>query len=128
MVALNACGAAGVDTGVGVAVGVGLGGTVALGVDVAVAVGVAVAVALAVAVGVAVAVAVAVGVGAGVPVGSLKAYTHCAGHGIERVNVIGFCDGNNHRPIGAALDVERLRVNIAGNRAIKVEVTRQRQA
>ena len=45
--------------------------------------------------------------------------------GVERVNVIGFCDGNNHRPTGTALDVERLRVNIAGNRAIKVEVTRQ---
>ena len=50
---------------------------------------------------------------------------HCAGRGIERVNVIRFGDGNNHRPTGTALDVERLRVNIAGNRAIKVEVPRQ---
>ena len=50
---------------------------------------------------------------------------HRAGRGVERVNVIGFGDGNNHRPTGTALDVERLRVNIAGNRAIKVEVARQ---
>ena len=50
---------------------------------------------------------------------------HRAGRGVERVNVIRFCDGNNHRSTGTPLDVERLRVNIAGNRAIKVEVARQ---
>src|SRR4026208_1310212 len=50
---------------------------------------------------------------------------HRAGRRIERVNIIGFGDGNNHGPTGTALDVERLRVNIAGNRAIKVEVARQ---
>jgi len=50
---------------------------------------------------------------------------HRAGRGVERVNVIGFGDGNNHRPTGTALDIERLRVNVAGNRAIKVEIARQ---
>ncbi len=61
--------------------------------------------------------------GFGAQVGSLP--DHRAGRGIERVNVIGFCDGNDHRPTGTALDVQRLRVNVPGNRAIKVQIARQ---
>ncbi len=45
--------------------------------------------------------------------------------GIKRINVIRFCDGNDHRPVWAALDVKRLRVNVARDRAIEVEITRE---
>ena len=45
--------------------------------------------------------------------------------GVERINVIGFGDRYDHRPIRAALDVKWLGVNIAGDRAVKVQVTRQ---
>ena len=44
--------------------------------------------------------------------------------GIKRINIIRFGDGNDHRPVRAALDVKRLRVNVAHDRAIEVEVAR----
>ena len=45
--------------------------------------------------------------------------------GIERINVIRFGDSNDHRPVWAALDVKRLRVNVARDRAVEVEIARQ---
>src|SRR5882724_7500080 len=50
---------------------------------------------------------------------------HCSGRGVERINVIRFGDGNNHRPTETALDVQRLPVNVPGNRAVEVKVTSQ---
>ena len=45
--------------------------------------------------------------------------------GIERINIVRFRHRNDHRPIRAALDVKRLGVNVAGDRAVKVQVARQ---
>ena len=49
---------------------------------------------------------------------------HGAGRGVERINIVRFRDGNDHWPVRAALDVKRLGVNVAGDRAIEVEVAR----
>ena len=48
-----------------------------------------------------------------------------ARRGVERINIVRFGHRNNHRPIRAALDVKRLGVNVAGDRAIEVEIARQ---
>ena len=48
-----------------------------------------------------------------------------AGGGVERINIIRFGYGNDHRPIRSAFDVKGLGVNIAGDRAVEVQVTRQ---
>ena len=45
---------------------------------------------------------------------------HCAGRGVERINIIRCGNSNNHRPVRTALDVKRLRMNVADDRAIKV--------
>ena len=46
--------------------------------------------------------------------------------GVERVHIIRFGHGNNHCPAAwAAFDVKRLRINVARNRAVKVQVARQ---
>ena len=50
---------------------------------------------------------------------------HSACDRIERINVIRFGNRNDHRPIRAAFDVKWLGVNIAGDRPVKVQVTRQ---
>ena len=50
---------------------------------------------------------------------------YSAGQRIERINIIGFGDRNDHRSIWAALDVKGLGVNIAGDRAVEVQVARQ---
>ena len=50
---------------------------------------------------------------------------HRAGNGVERINIIRFGDGNDHRAVWAALDVKRLRVNVAEDRAVKVQVADQ---
>jgi hypothetical protein len=48
---------------------------------------------------------------------------HSATKGVERINIIRLGHYNDHSPaIGAALDVQRLCVNIARNRAIEVQV------
>ena len=50
---------------------------------------------------------------------------HRARRGIKRINIIRFGDSNDHRPVRTALDVKRLRVNVARDRAIEVQVARQ---
>ena len=50
---------------------------------------------------------------------------HRAGRSIQRINIIRFGHGNDHRTIGTALDVKRLGVHVAGNRAVKAQITRQ---
>jgi hypothetical protein len=50
---------------------------------------------------------------------------HRAGSGTQRINIIRFGHRNDHRPIWPTFDIERLGVNVAGNRAIEVQVTRQ---
>jgi hypothetical protein len=42
--------------------------------------------------------------------------------GVERINIIRRSQGNDHRAVWTALDVQRLGMNIAHNRAIKVQV------
>src|ERR1700756_2447837 len=49
---------------------------------------------------------------------------HGTSRGVERVNIVGFGDGNDHGAVETALDVKRLGVNVAGNRAVEVEVAR----
>ena len=50
---------------------------------------------------------------------------HCAGRCIECIDIVRFGHSNNHRPARAAFDIKWLSVNIAGNRAIEVEVARE---
>ena len=49
---------------------------------------------------------------------------HRAGRGVERINIVRLGYANDHRPIRAALDVQGLSVDVAGNRAVKVQVAR----
>ncbi len=48
-----------------------------------------------------------------------------AGGGIERINIIRSGHDDDHRSVRAALDVERLSVNVPHDRAIKVQVSRE---
>ncbi len=48
-----------------------------------------------------------------------------ARRGIKRINVVRFGHRNDHRSVRAALDVKRLSVNVAGDRAIEVEIACQ---
>ena len=48
-----------------------------------------------------------------------------ARRGIKRINIVRFSNRNDHRPIRTALDVKRLSVNGAGDRAVEVEIARQ---
>src|SRR5262245_6602569 len=50
---------------------------------------------------------------------------HSTGSGIERIDIVGFGDRNDHRPVWASFDVKRLRINIAGDRAVEIQVARQ---
>lgn len=45
--------------------------------------------------------------------------------GIKSINGIRFGHGNNHRAVRAAIDVKRLRVDIAGDRAVETKIPRQ---
>src|SRR5213075_1254491 len=45
-----------------------------------------------------------------------------AGRGVKRINIVRFGYGNHHRAVGAAFDVKGLGVDVAGDRAIKVQV------
>ena len=45
---------------------------------------------------------------------------HGAACGVKRVNIIRCGNSNNHRAVRTALDVKRLRMNVADDRAIKV--------
>ena len=45
--------------------------------------------------------------------------------GIKRIHIVRFRHRNDHRPIWTALDVKRLSVNVAGDRAVEVEITCQ---
>ena len=44
---------------------------------------------------------------------------HGAACGVKRVNIIRCSNSNNHRPVRPALDVKRLRMDVAHDRAIK---------
>jgi hypothetical protein len=51
---------------------------------------------------------------------------HCASRGIESINVIRFGYGNDHwRALRHALDVKWLGVNVADDRAAKVQIARK---
>ena len=51
---------------------------------------------------------------------------NAAVHSVERVHIIRFGHRNDHRPAAwTALDVKRLRINVADNCAVKVQVARQ---
>src|SRR4029077_18149612 len=50
---------------------------------------------------------------------------HRASGGVERVNVVRFCYGNDHWTVRSALNVKRLGVNVAYNCAVKVQVTQE---
>ena len=45
--------------------------------------------------------------------------------GVERINIIRCGNSNDHRPVRPALDVKRLRMNVAHDRAIKVQIADQ---
>src|SRR5258707_13938980 len=45
---------------------------------------------------------------------------HGAGTGVKRINIIRCSNSNDHWAVRAALDVKRLRMNVADDRAIKV--------
>jgi len=62
-------------------------------------------------------------VGAGVP--TFCCQINCARRGVERIDIIRFRTRDDHRTIGTALDVKRLGVHVAGNRAVKAQITRQ---
>ena len=46
-------------------------------------------------------------------------------YSVERINIIRFGYRNDHWTAWAALDVKRLRVNVAYNRAVKVQIACQ---
>ena len=49
---------------------------------------------------------------------------NAAVHCVERIHVIRFGDRNDHRAARTALDVKRLRVNVAHDRPVEVQVSR----
>ena len=70
-------------------------------------------------------VAVGVGLGAAVGVAHISPPNHSAGDPIQRVNIVRFGYCNNRRAVRAILDIEGLGVNIAGDRSVDVQVSRQ---
>ena len=58
-----------------------------------------------------------------VRVGALP--NHCARGGVERINVIRCGNSNDHRAVRPAFDVKRLCMNVAHDRAIKVQIADQ---
>src|SRR5262245_35091768 len=50
---------------------------------------------------------------------------HRASGGVKRIDIVRFSDRDNHRPARTAFDVQWLSVNVAGDRAIEVEIAPQ---
>jgi len=63
------------------------------------------------------------GVGAAVDVAHIAPPNHSLGDRIQRVNIVRFGYCNNRRAVRAILDIERLGVNIAGDRSVDVQVS-----
>jgi hypothetical protein len=50
---------------------------------------------------------------------------HCASRGVQRIHIIRFGYRNDHWAAWTALNVKRLRVNVAYDRTVKIHVARQ---
>src|SRR5437879_5564697 len=50
---------------------------------------------------------------------------HGAGGGAERINVVRLSYRDHHWPVRSALDVKRLRINVADDRAVETKIARQ---